>query len=119
MVTTHQEIHTGPIPTPDIIDGYERVLPGAADRIIRMAEVDAWLRLLSSFPPVRKVSLSQRAGHAAGEDGDAVPLAAAAAAAMVVVSDKRFRPHLPPRRYALAHGRSPAASSSPARRKKW
>lgn len=29
---------SGPIPPPNIIKGYEEVLPGAADRIIRMAE---------------------------------------------------------------------------------
>lgn len=33
-VTTHQ----GPIPAPEIIAGYEKVLAGSADRIIRMAE---------------------------------------------------------------------------------
>ena len=29
---------SGPIPPPSIIEGYERVLPGSADRIISMAE---------------------------------------------------------------------------------
>lgn len=29
---------SGPIPPPNIIEGYERVLPGSADRIISMAE---------------------------------------------------------------------------------
>lgn len=29
---------SGPIPPPNIIAGYEKVIPGAADRIIRMAE---------------------------------------------------------------------------------
>lgn len=29
---------SGPIPPPNIIEGYENVLPGAADRIIKMAE---------------------------------------------------------------------------------
>ena len=33
-------IHSGPIPTPDIIDGYEKVLPGSANRIIKMAELE-------------------------------------------------------------------------------
>lgn len=33
-VTTHQ----GPIPSPEIIAGYEKVLAGSADRIIKMAE---------------------------------------------------------------------------------
>ena len=29
---------SGPLPPPNILDGYERVLPGSADRIITMAE---------------------------------------------------------------------------------
>jgi uncharacterized membrane protein len=33
-VTTHQ----GPIPSPEVIAGYEKVLAGSADRIIKMAE---------------------------------------------------------------------------------
>lgn len=32
------EIHAGPIPHPNIIAGYENVLPGSAERILRMAE---------------------------------------------------------------------------------
>ena len=32
---------SGPIPPPNIISGYEDVLPGAADRIIKMAEVQS------------------------------------------------------------------------------
>jgi uncharacterized membrane protein len=30
--------HSGPIPNPEIIAGYEKVLSGSADRIIKMAE---------------------------------------------------------------------------------
>lgn len=30
--------HSGPIPSPEIIGGYEKVLAGSADRIIKMAE---------------------------------------------------------------------------------
>jgi uncharacterized membrane protein len=34
-----QEIQfSGPIPPPNIISGYEKILPGAADRILAMAE---------------------------------------------------------------------------------
>lgn len=32
------QIHAGPIPAPDEIGEYERILPGSADRLIRMAE---------------------------------------------------------------------------------
>lgn len=30
--------HSGPLPHPEILDGYEKVLPGSADRILKMAE---------------------------------------------------------------------------------
>lgn len=33
-----QSEFSGPIPPPSIIEGYERILPGSADRIIAMAE---------------------------------------------------------------------------------
>ena len=35
-----QEIFTGPIPHPDIMQKYEMVLPGLADRIFKYAEVE-------------------------------------------------------------------------------
>lgn len=42
--TNHQtsvqqfEIHQGPLPAPEIIEQYERVLPGSAERLLRMVE---------------------------------------------------------------------------------
>jgi uncharacterized membrane protein len=33
-----QTIHQGPLPAPEAFAAYERVLPGAADRILKMAE---------------------------------------------------------------------------------
>jgi uncharacterized membrane protein len=36
--TTHSTTLSGPIPPPEIIGGYEKVLVGSADRIIKMAE---------------------------------------------------------------------------------
>lgn len=36
-----QSEFSGPIPPPSIIKGYEEVLPGAADRIITMAEIQS------------------------------------------------------------------------------
>lgn len=38
-VTVHE--HRGPIPAPDILEGYERILPGSAERVIAMAEQQA------------------------------------------------------------------------------
>jgi uncharacterized membrane protein len=32
------ETHAGPIPPPEVIEGYEKVLAGSANRIIKMAE---------------------------------------------------------------------------------
>jgi uncharacterized membrane protein len=31
----------GPLPPPSILEGYERILPGSAERIIKMAEIQA------------------------------------------------------------------------------
>lgn len=33
-----QQIFEGPLPPPKLLEGYERICPGAADRIIKMAE---------------------------------------------------------------------------------
>ncbi|MDE5609887.1 MAG: DUF2335 domain-containing protein [Bacteroidales bacterium] len=33
-----REEYSGPLPTPSMLEGYERILPGAAERILRMAE---------------------------------------------------------------------------------
>jgi uncharacterized membrane protein len=30
---------SGPLPPPELLEGYERILPGAADRILKMAEL--------------------------------------------------------------------------------
>lgn len=38
---TQMTIRSGPLPSADELDGYEKVLPGAADRIIKMAENQA------------------------------------------------------------------------------
>ena len=32
---------SGPIPPPTVLEGYERIIPGAAERILAMAEADA------------------------------------------------------------------------------
>ena len=35
-----QKIHTGPLPTPEDLQQYDLILPGAAERIINMAEIE-------------------------------------------------------------------------------
>lgn len=50
---------SGPLPSPDVLEGYERTLPGAADRIIAMAErqnvhrINMERRMVSSDVAVR------------------------------------------------------------------
>lgn len=40
-VVTTQQFHSGPIPPPDALERYDRIVPGAAERILRMAEAQA------------------------------------------------------------------------------
>lgn len=42
--TTNFQIHEGPVPHPDVVAGYESVLPGAADRILKLAESESMHR---------------------------------------------------------------------------
>ena len=37
-IAQHFEISSGPLPQPETLSGYEAIVPGAADRILRMAE---------------------------------------------------------------------------------
>ena len=45
-VETHVETFSGPIPNPALLKEYENILPGSAERIIRMAEQQAAHRQL-------------------------------------------------------------------------
>lgn len=38
VAVTREETFSGPLPSPETLNGYERVITGAADRIIKMAE---------------------------------------------------------------------------------
>jgi hypothetical protein len=40
QVQVNQKIHQGPLPAPEDLQRYDDLLPGAAERIIRMAEVE-------------------------------------------------------------------------------
>lgn len=40
-IVRQQSLHSGPLPPPEIFKGYEDVLPGAADRILSMAEKES------------------------------------------------------------------------------
>jgi len=41
FLQVHQSQYSGPIPPPESLEYYEGILPGAADRILRMAEESA------------------------------------------------------------------------------
>lgn len=38
VLSAMESVYSGPIPPPEMLGGYERVLPGASDRILSMAE---------------------------------------------------------------------------------
>lgn len=40
-VETHAQAYQGPVPPPDFLEGYERIVPGSAARLLRMAEDEA------------------------------------------------------------------------------
>jgi uncharacterized membrane protein len=41
LIQQMQTFHHGPLPSPEAFEKYNRVLPGAADRILKMAETQA------------------------------------------------------------------------------
>lgn len=41
MTLTMEEYFSGPLPHPDILRDYEKILPGSADRILKMAEAQS------------------------------------------------------------------------------
>lgn len=41
VVAYHQEVYAGPLPSPDVFERYEMILPGAAERILTMAETQS------------------------------------------------------------------------------
>ncbi len=59
---THQQVtYEGPIPPPEVLRGYETVHPGAAERIIRMAEKEAEQRQMREAEALRaNVTAQQR-----------------------------------------------------------
>lgn len=45
IVEVRQEIFSGPLPPPSLLAAYENIIPGCADRIIKMSEANANSRL--------------------------------------------------------------------------
>jgi uncharacterized membrane protein len=44
IATRKQEIFRGPLPSPDILEKYEKILPGISERIVAMAEKEQAMR---------------------------------------------------------------------------
>jgi uncharacterized membrane protein len=40
-VATQSQVHHGPVPHPDVLRGYNELVPGAAERLIKLAEDEA------------------------------------------------------------------------------
>ena len=57
---------SGPLPTPDILPGYDEVLPGAAERIMRMAEKEQAGALEFGGIAVRAAVADNRRGQVFG-----------------------------------------------------
>jgi uncharacterized membrane protein len=48
MQASRSELWHGPIPPPQTLEKYENILPGAADRILQLAEDEAQFRRVQS-----------------------------------------------------------------------
>lgn len=58
-----QASFSGPIPHPSILEGYNRVVPGAAERILAMAEADARHQQDIEFAALRAAEAEVRRGQ--------------------------------------------------------
>lgn len=45
VTETRMVAHSGPLPAPEVLAGYDRILPGAAERILQMAEKEQNARI--------------------------------------------------------------------------
>lgn len=64
VATTEIEaFFVGPLPTPDLLAGYEQVVPGAAERLLAMAEADAKHQREIEFAALRAEDSSVRRGQ--------------------------------------------------------
>ena len=66
FVTKVERHISGPLPTPDILLGYDEVLPGAAERIMRMAEKEQAGALEFGGISVRAATADNRRGQVFG-----------------------------------------------------
>ena len=83
IVRSERALFRGPLPPPEILGGYEQALPGAADRILTMAEEQASHRQALEATVIAGDSRRSMWGLAAGT---LVTLAALAVAGLLAVS---------------------------------
>ena len=64
--TEERQLFRGPLPPPEILHGYDDILPGAADRIIRMAEKEQENAQDARMLAIRKEAADIRRGQIIG-----------------------------------------------------
>ena len=62
LVSVAAKFHSGPLPPPEALQKYDQILPGAADRIIRMAESQHQHRQKLEKTVVESNAFSQKVG---------------------------------------------------------
>jgi len=63
MTVTGMAVRSGPLPDPEILAGYEKVMPGAAERIFKMAETEQHERHLMAYREHRVKSVATLLGQ--------------------------------------------------------
>ncbi len=85
----HQEVFIGPLPPPEVIERYERLLPGAADRVLALAEREQAQRHALETEALRAQIEDQRTVHSGRTRGQwlgfAIVIAAFGLAAIVAL----------------------------------
>ena len=64
--TEERQLFSGPLPPPEILHGYDDIHPGAADRIIRMAEKEQQNAQDARMLAIRKEAADTRRGQIIG-----------------------------------------------------
>lgn len=62
IVRHELSIHSGPLPAPEVLEHYERILPGAAERILAMAEAQSSHRMGLEKQTVKTRNANSRVG---------------------------------------------------------
>jgi uncharacterized membrane protein len=93
VVSATTSSFAGPLPAPEILGGYEEVLPGLADRVVRMAEKEQHFRHESGREVGRSIEMAARSNESARTRGQwfglVVALAGISGAVALGVADKQ------------------------------